>query len=126
MLGQREPEVYGKSSLKDIQEYTKSKVQAVEAVWQQSNNEYEIIELIQQAKGKFDGLIINPGAYSHTSLAIYDAMKSVEMPIIEVHLSNTHARESFRSRRITAKAAHGVLEGLGKDVYYLGILALSQ
>jgi 3-dehydroquinate dehydratase II len=124
MLGTREPEVYGADSLKDVQNWTEDKLkkESVELEWFQSNIEGEIVTKIQAAsKENLKALIINPGAYSHTSIAIYDALKLIKDPIVEVHLSNTHGREPFRSTKITARASTIVLEGLGKQAYFQAI-----
>ena len=127
LLGAREPEIYGNDSLKDIENdcqkrFDRSKVKLV---WKQSNIEGEIVGFIQEALGLgFDGIVINPAAYSHYSVAILDAMKCFDKKIIEVHLSNTHARDDFRKERLTAKEAFGIIEGFGKESYYLAVLAL--
>lgn len=127
LLGKREPEIYGNLSLKDIQEYTKNKLanDNVEMNWWQSNSETEIIEKVQSLIGSdCDALIINPAAYSHTSVAILDALNALDIPIVEVHLSNVHARESFRRELLTAQAASIIMGGLGKDAYYYAALSL--
>jgi 3-dehydroquinate dehydratase-2 len=129
MLGTREPEIYGTESLLDIENYVNSKIPSIELKleWFQSNIEGEIVEKIHQSflkKNDFDFLIINPGAYSHTSVAIYDALKMVKQNKIEIHLSNTHAREMFRKTRIIAETCNGIVEGFGKKSYLLA--ALSQ
>lgn len=125
MLGKREPEVYGTDSLADIQKYTEEKLksESVSLEWFQSNIEGEIVSKIQEAfdKNEIDALIINPGAYSHTSVAIYDALLILKTKIIEVHLSNTHKRESFRQSKLTARASTIIMEGLGKNAYLLAI-----
>lgn len=124
MLGTREPAIYGSKSLKDIQEWTDQKLgnPEVETEWFQSNIEGELVERIQQSLDQsYAALIINPGAYSHTSIALLDALKMVKVPVIEVHLSNTHSRESFRSTKLTAKASTIIMEGLGSQAYYLAI-----
>jgi 3-dehydroquinate dehydratase-2 len=123
MLGQREPEVYGKETLKDIEEWTKEKVKGrAETEWFQSNIEGEIVTRIQEAHSqKYDALIINPGGYSHTSVAIHDALKILKIPIIEVHLSQIYKREDFRHTLLTAKAATAIMGGLGKQSYYIAI-----
>ena len=127
-LGKREPEIYGDLSLEEIQEYTEKKVSSfykcVNIEWFQSNLEGEIVERIQKASQEgFDGLIINPAAYSHTSVAILDALKLIEYKVVEVHLSNTYNRESFRHTRLTAKSSDAIIEGFGKEVYFLSIIA---
>lgn len=126
MLGTREPEVYGNLTLDDIRKHTEkmlSKYQ-VEMTWFQSNIEGELVDQIQIAqKSEYQALIINPAAYSHTSVAIYDALKTIQIPVIEVHLTNVHAREDFRQTLLTAKAASKIMCGLGKDAYFMAILS---
>lgn len=125
MLGKRERDIYGNDSLQDIIDFTESKFKQTDLVleWFQSNIEGEIVEKIQElSSGDYDALIINPAAYSHTSVAIYDALKLLKIPIVEVHLSNIHAREEFRQTMLTAKAASIIMGGLGKTVYYHAIL----
>ena len=127
-LGKREPEIYGNLSLEEIQEYTEKKVNSfckyVNIEWFQSNLEGEIVERIQKASQEaLDGLVINPAAYSHTSVAILDALKLIEYKVIEVHLSNTYNRESFRHTRLTAKSSDAIIEGFGKEVYFLSIIS---
>ena len=126
LLGTREPEIYGKESLQDIINLTEKNLtkdgSAVELVWYQSNIEGELIERIQKSLAEnFAAVIINPGGYSHTSVALLDALKMLKCPIIEVHLSNTHRREEFRSVKLTAKASTIIMEGLGKHAYYFAI-----
>lgn len=124
MLGVREPDIYGSLSLKDIQVFTEQKLASsdVEIDWFQSNHEGEIVDRIHQClKESFKALVINPGAFSHSSVAILDALKMLSIPVIEVHLSNTHRREEFRSRKLTAKASTIIMEGLGKQAYFLAI-----
>lgn len=125
MLGKREPDIYGQDTLEDIIEFTQKKLKqnSLTLDWFQSNIEGEIVEKIHQVyHSDCDALIINPAAYSHTSVAIYDALKILRIPIIEVHLSNVHAREEFRQTMLTAKAASIIMGGLGKSVYYHAIL----
>lgn len=119
LLGTREPDVYGSETLQDINNYLVDSVskENIQLEFYQSNIEGEIVDKIQSANNSIDGLIINPAAYSHTSVAIHDALKILSIPIVEVHLSNTHAREYFRQHLITAKAANGVIAGLGKEGY---------
>ena len=106
------------------QKYTEEKLskEKVSLRWFQSNDEREIIETIQGAtKLDYDALIINPAAFSHTSVAILDALKMLEIPVIEVHLSNTHLREEFRQVKLTAKASTIIMEGLGKRAYLMAV-----
>ena len=124
LLGTREPEIYGTRSLEDlnadITAYGKSKGVDVDTF--QSNHEGEIIDRIHTAAAAgCDAIVINPGAYTHTSVAIFDALKGVDVPAIEVHLSNIHARGDHRSRSVTAGACTGIVSGFGFDSYHLGI-----
>ncbi|MCK5884536.1 MAG: 3-dehydroquinate dehydratase [Bacteriovoracaceae bacterium] len=124
MLGLREPDIYGFETLDEIIKYTNNKIQQVDASadWYQSNIEGEIVTRIQESLNQdYAAIIINPGAYSHTSIAIFDALSIIKIPVIEVHLSNTHSREEFRLRKLTARAAQSIMEGLGRDCYYLAI-----
>lgn len=123
MLGKREPEVYGTESLDDIAKWTEQKLQGQASLeWFQSNVEGEIVSRIQRAHSeKYDALIINPGGYAHTSVAIHDALKILKIPVIEVHLSQVYRREDFRHTLLTAKAASAIMSGLGKQSYYVAI-----
>ena len=124
MLGKREPEVYGTMSLDDVRQHTEMKLKsdAVKLEWYQSNVEGEIVSRIQQAASQnYKALIINPGAYAHTSVAIHDAIKILKIPVIEVHISNVYQRESFRQTLLTAKACMAIMGGLGKDAYWLAV-----
>jgi len=123
MLGQREPEVYGKDTLDDLIKFTESKIgNAAALVWYQSNIEGELVSRIQAAHLEgFDALIINPGGYAHTSVAIHDAMKILKIPVIEAHLSQVYKREEFRHTLLTAKAATAIMTGFGKQTYYIAI-----
>jgi 3-dehydroquinate dehydratase II len=126
MLGKREPEVYGNDSLDDIRLWTEQKINSnVTTTWFQSNIEGEIVSKIQAAHSEnFDALVINPGGYAHTSVAIHDALKILKIPIIEVHLSQLYKREEFRHTLLTAKACSAIMSGLGKQSYYIAILSL--
>ncbi|EQC43254.1 dehydroquinase class II [Bacteriovorax sp. Seq25_V] len=129
MLGKREPEIYGKDSLADIEKYTEEMIEKhglqADMKWQQSNSEEELISIIHDTfDSDFNGLVINPGAFSHTSIALLDALSMLKIPVIEVHLSNTNRREDFRKTKITAQSSTGVIEGLGKKVYYLAVMSL--
>jgi 3-dehydroquinate dehydratase-2 len=123
-LGQREPEIYGDLSLQDIALETEKKLIQFEPEleWFQSNEEGKIVAKIQDSlENSYTALIINPGAYSHYSIAILDALQMVPFKVIEVHLSNTHKRESFREHKLTAKGADIIMEGFGKDAYFLAV-----
>ena len=128
MLGTREPEVYGNrdynSLCMEITEFGAQIGTDIEVV--QSNIEGEIVNFIHAAQGKYDGIIINPGAYTHYSYAILDALKSINVPAIEVHISNVHAREEFRHNSVTAAACIGQICGLGIDSYKLAIRYLNH
>ena len=123
MLGTREPEVYGTETLDDLQKYTEAKVKGqVTLEWYQSNLEGEIVSRIQKAHSEnYDALIINPGGYAHTSVAIHDALKILKIPVVEVHLSQVYKREDFRHTLLTAKAASAIMSGLGRQTYYIAI-----
>jgi 3-dehydroquinate dehydratase-2 len=124
MLGTREPEVYGSLTLEEVIKFTEDSLlnQNIKLTWYQSNIEGEIVTKIQESlKENYKALIINPGAYSHTSVAIFDALQMVKCPVIEVHLSNTHRREEFRQTKLTAKASTIIMEGLGKLAYLTAV-----
>ena len=125
LLGTREPQVYGKTSLAEInrslkQSAKKSKISLTIA---QSNHEGEIVDLIGDARGKFDMIIINPAAYTHTSIAIRDAIAASAVKTVEVHLSNIHAREEFRQTSLIAPVCIGQISGFGAQSYSLALLA---
>ena len=125
MLGKREPEIYGTDSLQDIMTYTSNNLaqENVQLEWFQSNIEGEIVSRIQAAfeSNAYKALIINPAGFTHTSVAIYDALLLLKCPIIEVHLTNTHKREEFRQSKLTSRAATSIIEGLGKKSYLIAI-----
>jgi len=123
LLGTREPEIYGSTTLAEIDAALTARAQANGATVEcfQSNSEGALIDKIQQARGKAHALVINPGAYSHTSLAIADALRSVALPAIEVHLSNIHKREPYRRQSFTAEACVGTITGFGPRSYYLAL-----
>lgn len=121
LLGNREVSVYGELSLEQIKKLTREKAKSlsIDFDWFQSNFESEIIQKIHSINNSdFEGLIINPGAFSHTSIGILDALKAVECPVGEVHLSNVYARESYRHKLLTAEAADFIMEGLGEMSYF--------
>jgi 3-dehydroquinate dehydratase-2 len=126
MLGKREPEVYGTESLADIEAWTIKKIKSqATTTWFQSNVEGEIVSRIQAAHSEsFDAIVINPGGYAHTSVAIHDAIKILKIPVIEVHLSQVYKREEFRHTLLTAKACSAIMSGLGKQSYYIAIQSL--
>jgi 3-dehydroquinate dehydratase-2 len=128
MLGTREPQTYGSQTLADIENMCVSEGQklGLEVVCRQTNREGELVEWIQQALGQFQGIVLNAGGYSHTSVAIHDAIKAVAIPTIEVHISNIYAREPFRHHSYISPAAAGVICGLGPAGYRLALNALAE
>ncbi|RMF21586.1 MAG: type II 3-dehydroquinate dehydratase [Deltaproteobacteria bacterium] len=126
MLGTRERDVYGEKSLQEIDAALEKLAGelGVKVDCFQSNSEGELVSVIQQARGKYDGILINPAAYTHTSVAIRDAVLAVDIPVVEVHLSNIHRREEFRHRSLLADVAVGQVVGFGADSYLLGLRAL--
>ncbi len=128
MLGVREPEKYGNTTLSDIEKelYAYSFELGVDIETFQSNIEGEIIDKIQKALGFFDGILINPGGYTHTSVAIRDAISSVNLPCVEIHMTNIHAREEFRQKSLIAPVCIGQISGFGKESYSLGLKALND
>ncbi len=130
MLGKREPELYGSLTLGEIESFLVSRTEVadgdVSLSFFQSNSEGEIVTAIQQARGKFDGLIINPAAYTHTSVAIRDAILSTGLPAVEIHLSNIYRREDFRHKSFVSGVSLGVVSGFGAESYYLGLLGLVE
>ena len=123
MLGTREPGVYGSNSYSDLESYLESfgEKNNCEVICLQSNGEGEIIDFIHHALGSCDAIVINPGAYTHYSYAIYDALMSVGLPAVEVHISNIHKREEFRHKSVTAPACIGQITGLGFRGYTLAM-----
>jgi len=125
LLGQREPDVYGHATLADIETKVRERASAlgVEVDFRQSNLEGELVDWIQQAKGKFDVIVLNAAAYTHTSIALRDAIVAVGVPTIEIHLSNIHAREKFRQKSLIAPVCRGQIMGFGQKSYLLAIEA---
>jgi 3-dehydroquinate dehydratase II len=129
LLGKREEDIYGKMSLKDIDALLveKSKAIGIGIEQFQSNHEGDIVQKIQDAKGMgFSAVIINPAAYTHTSVAIRDAVSAIDIPVIEVHISNIYAREEFRHKSLIAPAAVGQISGFGVNSYILALDAASE
>ena len=126
LLGEREPEIYGAVTLAQIEATVRERARAlgVECVFSQTNHEGELVEAIQKLKGSADGAIVNSAAFTHTSLAVRDALLAVRVPFVEVHLSNIFAREPERRRSVLADAAVGVVAGFGADSYRLGLEGL--
>ncbi len=125
LLGDRENEIYGKTTLDDINNEMKSLAGQLgaEIDFYQSNIEGEIVNAVQNARGKFDALVINPGGYTHYSVAIRDAISAVKVPTVEVHLSNIHAREEFRQKSVISPVTKGQIIGFGKESYMLAVRA---
>ena len=128
LLGMREPDIYGHTTLADLKGMCTARADArgLEIFFVQSNREYEIIEWIHEAIDGADGIIINPAAFTHTSLAILDALKNVNCPIIEVHISNPHTREDFRHFSYVTYAATATIAGLGVNGYLNAIDAIAD
>ncbi len=128
LLGTREPEIYGYATLDEIEADCRARAakRGLAVDCRQSNSEGQLVDWIQEARTKFDALILNPGAYTHTSIAILDALLAVGLPVIEVHLSNIHRREDFRARSYVSKAASGVIAGFGKSGYVMALDALAD
>lgn len=127
MLGIREPEIYGKKTYRDLEDYVRAAFEeaGVEGEIWQSNHEGAIVDKIQESYGNVDGIVINPGAYTHTSVAILDALKAVGIPTVEVHLSDVDAREEFRKISYVSLAAEKTIKGKGFDGYREAISCLA-
>ncbi len=125
LVGQREPEIYGRQTLAEIEQAVRAKAAKLgaEIDFRQSNLEGELVDWIQQAKGQFDVIVLNAAAYTHTSLALRDAVSAVEIPTIEVHLSNIHAREEIRHKSMIAPVCRGQILGFGSYSYILALEA---
>lgn len=123
LLGKRQPEIYGHETLADVQARMERRGAelGLEIAFFQSNHEGEIVETIHEARDKADGIVINPAAYSHTSVAILDALNTFEKPVVEVHISNIHKREAFRHHSYVSSRAEGVIAGLGTLGYVLAL-----
>lgn len=128
LLGQREPEVYGSATLDDVRDRvaTRAETHGLEIDFRQSNTEGELVDWIQEAREKGSGIIINAGAYTHTSVAILDALLATDIPCIEVHLSNIFQREEFRHRSYISSACVGVICGFGVKSYELAVEAIAE
>lgn len=128
LLGVRQPEIYGRESLADLERacLEHGGRHGLEVAFRQSNHEGELIAWIQEARGRMDGIVINPAGYTTSSVAILDALLLTELPVIEVHLSNIHRREAFRHHSLISQAATGVICGLGAAGYRLAIDALAE
>ncbi len=126
LLGTREPEVYGHATLADIETSVRRRAKelGVEVEFRQTNMEGELVTWIQKAKGQFEGMVVNAAAYTHTSVALRDAIAAVGVPTVEVHLSNVHAREKFRHKSLIAPVCKGQIAGFGAFSYILALEAL--
>ena len=127
MLDIREPTIYGALTLKQIEHQVQEKAQelGIQIEFRQSNHEGSLIDWIHEASGIFDAIILNAGAYTHTSIAIRDAVSSIKVPVVEIHLSNVHAREEFRKKSFIAPVCAGVIAGFGAESYTLALIAVS-
>ena len=124
LLGKREPTVYGNSSFEDYLDTLRARYPECEIAYYQSNVEGEMINKIHEVGFTYDGIILNAGAYTHTSIALHDAIKAVTTPVVEVHISNVHARESFLHVSMLSAACKGVILGFGLDSYRLAVESL--
>jgi 3-dehydroquinate dehydratase II len=128
LLGVREPAAYGRETLADIEEACLEHAAALDLAidFRQSNHEGQLVDWIQEARQSAEGIILNAGAYTHTSVALLDALKAAELPVIEVHLTNIHRRESFRHHSYVSAAAQGVICGFGGQGYLLALDAMAR
>ena len=121
LLGKREPEIYGAESFEDFMEQLKSQFSSIDLEYYQSNIEGELIDKLHEVGFDYDGIVLNAGAYTHTSIGIGDAVKAIETPVVELHISNVHSREDFRHKSFIAANAKGVIFGFGLKGYELAI-----
>ena len=128
LLGNREKDVYGVKSLNEIKKLCEQKCESlkIKCHFAQNNNEGELINLIQDVENNFDGIIINPAAFTHTSVALLDALKAITKPKIEIHLSNIYSREDYRKQSLTSTAVQGLICGFGSLSYILAIEAINS
>lgn len=128
LLGTRQPEVYGAATLDDVESLCAEVAEQLGLAidFRQTNGEGELITWVQECRGRADGIIINPAGYSHTSIALMDALKAVDLPVVEVHISNIHRREEFRHLSYVSKVATGVIAGLGVQGYALALRAMAE
>ena len=128
MLGMREPDKYGTDTLESIELFLKEEAKklGVEVEFYQNNIEGELVNKIQEAKNKYDGIVMNPAAYTHTSVAIRDAIAAVAIPTVEVHMTNIHAREDFRQKSLIAPVCTGQISGFGIESYKLALQGLCE
>jgi 3-dehydroquinate dehydratase-2 len=128
MLGSREPTLYGAATLDDLEALCADTAKALELAidFRQTNHEGELITWVQECRDRARGIVINPGGYGHTSVALMDALLAAELPVVEVHLTNIHAREEFRRHSLISRAANGVICGLGIRGYGLALTAIAE
>lgn len=126
LLGSRKPTVYGQKSLPEVNDFIQGYFKKIKVDFFQSNHEGEIIDKIHSAEGEYNGIVLNAGAFTHYSYAIRDAIEAVELPVIEVHISNTAKRESFRKTSVISDVVKGSITGLGIYSYVLGVQALGH
>ncbi|NHN85975.1 type II 3-dehydroquinate dehydratase [Acetobacter musti] len=128
MLGLRQPEVYGRATLDDVEQLCAQTAERLDIGidFRQTNGEGELISWVQECRGRAQGIIINPAGYSHTSVALLDALLAVDLPVIEVHISNIHRREAFRHHSYVSRGALGVICGLGVQGYALALQAMTD
>ena len=125
LLGEREPGVYGATTLETIRDRLEeqAKARGIEVGFKQSNSEGELVTWLQESRREYDAVVLNAGAYTHTSVALRDAIAAIRIPVIEIHLSNVHAREEFRKHSMIAPVCVGQIAGFGPESYYLGLEA---
>ena len=128
LLGNRERDIYGKNSLDEIKHLVEKKCKelSLSCLFCQSNNEGDLIDFVQSTVNEFDGLIINPAAFTHTSVALLDALRTVDKPKIEIHLSNIYTREDYRKKSITSEGVNGLICGFGTLSYILAVEAINK
>jgi 3-dehydroquinate dehydratase II len=128
MLGLRQPEIYGAATLDDVEQLCAETAEALDLAidFRQTNGEGELVSWVQECRGRAQGIVINPAGYSHTSVALLDALLSTELPVIEVHISNIHRREQFRHHSYVSTMATGVLCGFGTHGYALALIAMAR
>ena len=127
LLGERDAKTYGAETLSEIEKLLKKRYPDIDFIFVQSNHEGDLVDAIQSARtGSVDAIVANWGGFTHTSVAIHDALELLEIPKVEVHISNIHAREEFRERSITGRAMNGIITGFGVNSYLLGVEAALQ
>ncbi|KAF0129165.1 MAG: 3-dehydroquinate dehydratase II [Bacteroidetes bacterium] len=126
LLGKRQVEIYGNQSFEDYYNFLKIQFKTIDLEFFQSNHEGELIDKLHFSNHHFDAVVMNPGAFAHTSIALADAIKSIAIPVVEVHISNIHARESYRRNSLTAEACRGIISGFGMESYRLAIEFFQQ